>query len=178
MVQNVSKSLRRKVQGKWTYTKITPQSINLAKNLKQLGINFFQLVDMGLLIGTDYFSGIKGIGPKKALVYMQQHKQVEKVMYHLKHQYEFSSLTPEIISKVRNIFLFPEINTSSQDFYWNTPLKPHVIKLLCQDHHLNKERVENNLEKLVFHYHKCRRFFLKGIKTPKRIQQTLHKSYS
>ena len=31
------------------------------------GVKLFQLVDMTLMIGTDYFPGIKGIGPKKAL---------------------------------------------------------------------------------------------------------------
>jgi len=64
LIQNLSKSLRRKVQGKWKYTKITPIQINLKKTLKKLELTQFQLVDIGLLIGTDYFSGINGLGPK------------------------------------------------------------------------------------------------------------------
>jgi len=66
-IQNLSKSLRRKVQGKWQYQKVQPVQINLYKNLKNLGITIFQLVNIGILIGTDYFPGIADIGPKKAL---------------------------------------------------------------------------------------------------------------
>ena len=173
MVQNLSKSLRRKVQGKWTYNKITPLYTNLNKNLKKLGINQFQLVDMGLMIGTDYFSGIKGIGPKKALNYIQKHKQIEKIITFEKDKFDFSNLTPELIKKIRRIFLFPEVNTSQQEFYWNFPLKPQVVDLLCREHHLNKERVENNVGKLNSHYQKCRTYFLKMGNKPTLKQKTL-----
>ena len=178
LVQNLSKSLRRKVQGKWSYTKITPLRINLRKNLKNLGIDQFQLVDIGLMIGTDYFPGIKGIGPKKALSYIREHKQLEQVIIRKKWEFDFRNLTPEIIKKVRKIFLFPDINTSIQDFYWNIPHKSRVVDLLCQEHHLNTERVENNLEKLVANYQKCRTFFLKVQDKPTLKQQTLYKSYN
>lgn len=178
VVQNLSKSLRRKVQGKWAYNKITPLRINLRKNLKVLGIDQFQLVDMGLMIGTDYFPGIKGIGPKKALKYIQEFNQLEKVIFHKKNEFDFTKVTPELIKKVRKIFLFPEINTSSQDFYWNTPHNSHIIDLLCHEHHLNKERVESNVEKLISHYQKCRTYFLKMQDKPTLKQKTLFKSYN
>lgn len=175
IIQNLSKSLRRKVQGKWSYTKITPFRINLRKNLKRLGISQFQLVDMGLMIGTDYFSGIKGIGPKKALTYIQKYKQIEKVLIQEKKKYDFNKLTPELIKKIRRIFLFPDVNTSDQDFYWNFPSKPRVMDLLCNDHHLNKERVENNLEKVVYNYKQCRAYFLRLPQNPKRVQKAILK---
>ncbi|MFX1375173.1 MAG: hypothetical protein ACFFA0_05120 [Promethearchaeota archaeon] len=127
LIQNLSKSLRRKVQGKWKYTKITPLRINLRKNLRTLGIDQFQLVDLGLLVGTDYFPGIKGIGPKKALDYIRMHKQIEKVIINENNKCEFGSLTPEIIKNVRKIFLFPEVNKSLKEFYWNFPHNSHAI---------------------------------------------------
>ena len=175
MLQNLSKSLRRKVQGKWNYTKITPLSINLRKNLRNLGIDQFQLVDMGLMIGTDYFSGIKGIGPKKALSYIQEYSQIEEVIREEKNKYDFSKLTPEIIKKIRKLFLFPDINTSEQDFYWNVPNKPKVVDLLCHEHHLNSERVENNLEKLISNYQKCRDHFITLQDKPRLVQKSLLK---
>ena len=175
MIQNLSKSLRRKVQGKWTYTKITPLSVDLRKNLKELEINQFQLVDLALLVGTDYFPGIKGIGPKKALKYIKNQKQIENVITSVNEKYDVSTLTPEIIKTVRKIFLFPEVNKSTEIFYWNLPNKPNVVDLLCKEHHLNRERVENNLEKLVSNYQKCRDYFLKLQDRPKSIQLTLDK---
>ena len=173
LVQNLSKSLRRKVQGKWTYNKVTPFHINLAKNLKVLGINQFQLVDIGILIGTDYFPGIKRIGPKKALNLIKKHKQVEKIIREEKNQFDFGKLTPEIIKKVRKIFLFPDVNKSVSNFYWNLPNKPNILSLLCESHHLNKERVSNNVDKLILSYQKCKKHHQTMKKQPSSVQLTL-----
>ncbi|KKM76340.1 hypothetical protein LCGC14_1381090 [marine sediment metagenome] len=173
LLQNLSKSLRRKVQGKWTYNKVTPFHTNLSKNLKRLKINQFQLVDMGLLIGTDYFPGIKGIGPKKALIYIKKYLQVESIIREEKKQFDFSKLTSEIIKKVRKIFLFPEVNKSVSNFYWNFPNKAHILSLLCKSHHLNRERVEKNVDKLILSYKKCKKYHQTMRKQPSSIQLTL-----
>ncbi len=172
-IQNLSKSLRRKIQGKWKYTKITPLVIDLKKTLKKLSINQFQLVDIGILIGTDYFPGIKGLGPKKSLTLIKKHNRIENVIVQENAKYDFSGLTPEAIKKVRKLFLFPEVNNSIDDIHWNYPNKSTVLKLLCEEHYLNKERVENNLTKLSNNYEKCRNYFQKMKITPKSIQLTL-----
>jgi flap endonuclease-1 len=173
IIQNLSKSMRRKVQGKWTYEKKIPLKINLHKNLKKLEINQFQLVDLGLLIGTDYFSGIKGIGPKKALSYIREFKHLEEVIPHLRGKYDTKSLTPEIIRAVRKIFLFPDVNSSTKKYYWSLPNQPRVLELLCNEHFLNKERVSANLKKFISNYHKCRDYFLKSQDKPTLTQLTL-----
>jgi len=90
-----------------------------------------------------------------------------------KHKYDFSGLTPEIIKKVRKLFLFPDINNSIDTYQWNYPNKSTVLKLLCEEHYLNKERVENNLFKLLNNYEKCKDYFHKMETTPKSIQLTL-----
>jgi len=66
VLQNITKSLKRKVQNKWMYQKTIPICIDLEKNLKALNLTFFQLIDLSILIGTDFFPGIMGIGLKKA----------------------------------------------------------------------------------------------------------------
>ena len=45
---------------------ITPELIDLQQMLDALGITHAQLIDLGLLNGTDYNPGVSGIGPKKA----------------------------------------------------------------------------------------------------------------
>ncbi|MFX1490171.1 MAG: hypothetical protein ACFFBI_13545, partial [Promethearchaeota archaeon] len=173
LIQNLSKSLRRKVQGRWKYTKITPLRINLRENLIKLGINRFQLVDLGLMVGTDYFPGIKGLGPKKSLALIKKHRQIENVISNHKKEYDFQILKPEIIRNVRKIFLFPEVNTKIEEFFWNLPLKQEIMNLLCEQHHLNKERAEKHLLKLSTNYQKCRSYFLHLKDHPKQIQLTL-----
>ena len=173
VIQNLSKSLRRKQQGRWTYTKIEPLILNLRENLKHLNINQFQLVDMAILIGNDYFPGIKGIGPKIALGLIKKHQNLESVILNEDNNYEFQGLSRGLVEKVRKVFLLPEVLDDISDVYWNPPNKSRVIKLLCDDHNLNKERVKNNLEKLIDNYHECRIFFKTCSKNPTSIQQSL-----
>jgi len=173
VIQNLSKSLRRKIQGKWKYNKIEPYFLDLQKNLDHLRINIFQLVDMALLIGTDYFTGIKGIGPKKALGLITKHTFLEKVIQHENYNYDFKELTPEIIEKVRKIFLFPDVNESFESLFWNPPNRYRVLSLLCEDHHLNRERVKNNLNKFIDNYTKCKDYYKELKSNPKINQLTL-----
>ena len=173
VVQNLSKSLRRKVQGRWSYNKIEPYKIDLQKNLKTLEITIFQLVDMAILIGNDYFSGIRNIGPKKALGLIKKYDSLEYINHNTKDKYDFSDLTEELIKKIRKLFLFPDVNTSHENFYLNLPNKSQVLTLLCEEHHLNKERVENNLEKLITNYEKCKNYFIHNKKVPQSFQLTI-----
>ncbi|MHA2131586.1 MAG: hypothetical protein ACW99L_16595 [Promethearchaeota archaeon] len=173
LVQNLSKSLRRKEQGKWKYTKISPFVINLQKNLKKLEVNQFQLVDLSLLIGTDYFPGIKGLGPKKSLALIKKYHQIEDILKFESKKFNFNDLTPEIIKKVRKLFLFPDVNISVQEIRWNPPHKSLALELLCIQHHLNKKRVQTHLDKLTLSYQQCRNYFIKLEDKPSTIQLTL-----
>ena len=172
-VQNLSKSLRRKVQGRWKYQKVVPVVINLKENLNRLGIDQFQLVDVGILIGNDYFSGIKKIGPKHAYKFVKKHRSLEKVMVQEKNNYDFSSLSRELIAKVRKIFLLPEVITQYSNLNWSLPNEHQTLSLLCEEHYLNRERVLNNLAKLLANFDKCRNYFEKQKTNPRAVQKTL-----
>jgi len=172
-VQNFSKSLRRKVQGRWQYQKVVPVVINLKENLKRLEIDQFQLVDVGILIGNDYFSGIKKIGPKHAYKFVKNHKNLEKVINQEKSNYDFSSLSRELIAKVRKIFLLPEVLTNYPNLNWSFPNEHQTLSLLCEEHYLNRERVQNNLAKLHANFDKCRSYFEKQKTNPRAVQKTL-----
>ena len=172
-VQNLSKSLKRKVQGRWKYQKVVPVVINLKENLKRLAIDQFQLVDVGVLIGNDYFSGIRKIGPKHAYKFVKNHKNLEKVILQEKNNYDFSSLSQELIAKVRKIFLLPEVITRYPNLNWSHPNEHQTLSLLCEEHYLNKERVQNNLTKLLTNFDKCRNYFEKQKSNPRAVQKTL-----
>ena len=172
-VQNLSKSLRRKVQRRWKYQKIVPVVINLKENLKRLGIDQFQLVDLGILIGNDYFPGIKKIGPKHAYKFVKNCKSLERVICQKKNNYDFSSLSRELIAKVRKIFLLPEVLTQLPNLNWSFPNEHQTLSLLCEEHYLNGERVQNNLAKLFANFDKCREYFEKRKAKPQTVQKTL-----
>ncbi|MFX1444769.1 MAG: hypothetical protein ACFFHV_15260 [Promethearchaeota archaeon] len=176
IIQNLSKSLRRKVHGKWSYKKIETVLINLETNLKRLNIDLFQLVDLAILIGTDYNDGVNKIGPKTALQLIKKYNNLENVIFNKSYQYQFDHLIPEVLQEVRKIFLFPEVLEKFKDIYWDPPNSSQVIELLCKNHNLNNERVEHNLKKLIQNYHKCISSF-KSKNPQKLFQKTIDMSF-
>ncbi len=80
LIQNLSVEGRRKIPGKLAYTTIEPQLIELEENLKALNLNQDQLIWLAMLVGTDYApGGVKGIGPKKGLALVKEHKTAESL---------------------------------------------------------------------------------------------------
>ena len=60
-----------------TFRPIVPETIVLERLLDGWGIDREGLVDLAILVGTDFNDGIKGIGPKKALELVQAHGRIE-----------------------------------------------------------------------------------------------------
>ncbi len=173
MIQNVSKSLKKKVRGRWTYQKIQPKLFNLEDCLIHMNINYFQFIDLALLLKTDYFHGIKGIGPHKALKLIKLHGSIENLIKKEQKNYDFNALSPSIIKEVRKIFLFPDVIDPEAAFTWTAPIRLAVQRLLCKDHHLNTERVYKNLDKLIEKYHACIKNFEVLRAEKKKTQLTL-----
>ncbi len=69
---------KRKLPRKNVYIEVVPEIVEMAKTLKELGITHGQLIDIGILIGTDYNpDGVKGVGPKSALKLIKEHGSLE-----------------------------------------------------------------------------------------------------
>jgi flap endonuclease-1 len=80
LVRNLTLSGRRKVPGKNVYRDVKTELVDSASMLGSLGITREQLVDVCIMIGTDFNPGITGIGPKKGLKLIQKHGDLETVM--------------------------------------------------------------------------------------------------
>lgn len=173
MIHNLIKTRKRKIQGKWKYERIEPTEINLNKSLNKLGISLFQLVDMAILIGTDYFKGIQGIGPINAFKLINKYRNLENLIIKKKHSYDFSQLNYRLISQIRKIFLLPEVLKNFTSFSWNFPLENKIMELLCEQHYLNKERVLKNVKNFISNYIKCNEHFHLNFGKPHQIQTTL-----
>ncbi|MEM3824316.1 MAG: flap endonuclease-1, partial [Candidatus Bathyarchaeia archaeon] len=78
LVRNVTISGRRKLPGKNVYIEVEPEVIELEQVLKECGITHEQLIDVGILVGTDFNpEGIKGLGPKTALKLIKEYGSLE-----------------------------------------------------------------------------------------------------
>jgi flap endonuclease-1 len=144
LIRNLTSSGKRKLPGKQAYTKVTPEQIRLEANLKELGITQKQLVDMAVLIGTDFNEGIKGIGPKKSLDIIKKNGNLENAIATL--GYDDNVLTIEEIKEIRKIFLNPEVRDDYK-LQWAVPDTEKVIQILCDRHQFSQQRIEPILTK-------------------------------
>ena len=143
LVMNLTSSGRRKLPGKDAYAKIHPKQIRLKPNLKSLGITHKQLVDMAILIGTDFNEGVKGIGPKKSLKLIKKMGNIENAIATFGSE---NAPTFDKIKEIRKIFLEPDI-TDDYTLEWIRPDNEKVLNVLCDKHQFTRERIEPVLEK-------------------------------
>jgi flap endonuclease-1 len=143
LVRNLTSSGRRKLPGKEAYTKVHLRQIRLKSNLKSLGINQKQLIDMAILIGTDFNDGIKGIGPKKSLALIKKNGNVENALATIASE---NMPSFEEINEIRKIFSSPSV-TDDYSLNWPGTNNESVLKILCDKHQFKRERIESILEK-------------------------------
>jgi len=143
LIRNLAISGRRKLPRRQAYVEVEPEFVELSKALSELGITREQLIDLGILIGTDYNpSGVKGIGPKTALKMLKEHGSLDKILPTL--QAEF----PEDPAKIRQIFLSPEVS-ETYSLEWKEPKLKEVIEFLCKERDFSEERVRNAVERMM-----------------------------
>ena len=104
LVRNFTNSGRRKIPGRNTYIEVVPEVIETQKTLDALGLTREQLVDIGILIGTDFNpKGFDRIGPKTALKLVRQHSRLEDIP-------PIQDQLGEIdFEQIREIFLTPRV---------------------------------------------------------------------
>jgi flap endonuclease-1 len=142
LARNLAITGKRKLPGKNVYVDINPEIIILSENLKKLGITREQLVDIAILVGTDYNEGIKGVGAKKAYQYIKTYGDIFRTLKVLKAEIEN-------LEEIRNFFLNPKI-TRDYKIEFREANREKVIEMLCEEHDFSRERVEKALEKLKF----------------------------
>jgi len=142
LVRNVTISGRRKLPNKPVYIEIEPEEISLQNLLSVLGLTKEQLVDLGILLGTDFNpDGFKGIGPAKALKYIKQYGRLENIP-------EIKDALEEVdFESIRLIFLNPRV-VSRIEVKWGKVDGEGIIDFLCGEHSFSEERVRSALNKL------------------------------
>jgi len=140
LVRNLTVTGRRKMPRKNVYVEVVPELIDLGFNLGELSISREQLVDLAILVGTDFNEGIRGIGPKKALGLVRKHGALEVVM-------KEKNLEVENYEEVRKIFLKPNV-TEDYEIVWKEPDEDAVIDFLCGEFEFSRARIKGAVEKI------------------------------
>jgi flap endonuclease-1 len=142
LVRFLSISGKEFLPSQGTFRPIVPETIVLAQLLKGWGITREQLVDLALLVGTDFNEGIKGIGPKKALLLVQRHGRIEDMPAEIRDALG----DPEIVDTVRNIFLHPDV-TDEFHVQQREPDLDGIVRFLCDEREFGRDRVQAAIER-------------------------------
>jgi flap endonuclease-1 len=119
---------------------IKAEKIILNELLTENDLTREELVDLGIMIGTDFHPGIKGIGPKTGMKLIRKFGTIEKICI------EKEIDVPENLDLIRKIFLNHPINEN-----YDLKLKPVNLEslrewLLSRD--FSESRIERNFKKL------------------------------
>ena len=140
LIRNLAITGKRKLPDKQIWIDVSPEKIDLPEILDEHDISRENLVEVAILIGTDFNEGIRGIGPKRGLQLIKKYGNIENLIAHEKID-EIKNM-----HEVRKIFLEPEIN-SEYEVVWKKVDEKKVVELLCHNHQFSRERVNSALEK-------------------------------
>jgi len=121
--------------------KEVPMIYELEELLSKLNITREQLIDIALLLGTDYNpGGVPGIGPKKALEIIRKYGSIERAINSGVINWNFDIEVHEL----KEIFLNPPIN-KDYEINFSEPRYDEIIALLTEEFDFSRNRVEKEL---------------------------------
>jgi flap endonuclease-1 len=137
---------------------LIPELIELQKLLDSLGITHEQLVDLAILVGTDFNSGIKGIGPKTALKLIKAHGTLDNLPD------DYKEKLAEDIAALRKLFLQPLVTNQYQTQF--RKLDPEALReFLCEERSFSADRVDlaiRRMQEFCKHQHSTLKTWLQA----------------
>ncbi|XP_060536574.1 flap endonuclease 1 isoform X2 [Cylas formicarius] len=129
--------------------KMPIQEIHLHKVLEGLELTHEEFIDLCILMGCDYTDSIRGIGPKKSIELIRQHKCIEQILNHIDNE-KYHPPENWNYEGARQLFVEPEIADPDRiELKWNDPDEEGMVKFLCGDRQFSEERVRNGVKKLM-----------------------------
>ncbi|KAG9391069.1 Flap endonuclease, FEN1 [Carpediemonas membranifera] len=133
--------------------KIAVHEYRVSDLLAAMDLTMDQFVDVCIMCGCDYTETIPGIGPKKALDGIKEHKSIEAVLTHLSAKQQ-EAYNPDNFryEEARRLFKQPEVTPSDElksVLAISKPKKEELLKFLVDEKMFNPERVESGLKRIV-----------------------------
>ncbi|MGI0092018.1 MAG: flap endonuclease-1 [Nitrososphaerales archaeon] len=144
LVRNVTISGKRKLPNRSVRVDVIPETVTLSEILSANQITREQLIDIGLLLGTDFNpGGFRGVGPATALKLVKRYSKIENIP-ELKGKINFDP------NEIREIFLNPKVSTKKVDLdkQKNPPNREELRRYLIDEHDFSRERIEAALGRL------------------------------
>ena len=120
-----------------TFRPLVPEMLDLEAQLARWGISREGLIDLALLVGTDFNDGVHGIGPKKALKLVQQYGRIEAMPDEVQN-------AVGDVAALRDIYLHPSV-TDTAPIAFGEPDIDGIVRFLCDERQFSRERVTDAL---------------------------------
>ena len=130
---------------KRAFRPLKPELIKLDEFLSKHKITREQLIDLAILIGTDFNEGVKGIGPKKALKLIKTYGKLESLPK------EILRRLPENYDDIRKIFLEPDV-TCDYSLEYGELREDELYHFLCEERDFSRKRVETAVRRMKAFY--------------------------
>ncbi len=142
LIRNLT-SARRKKLPSGLYIDVKPELIEFQSVLNKLGIDKDQLICLAILVGTDYNpGGIKGLGQKRALEIVQQHKYPVEIFNYVSGKFDFIFDWQEVFKQFHE-YKSEYIENIEFDEVDEIKLKEILLK-----HDFSEARIESGIQKL------------------------------
>ncbi|MBA4436740.1 MAG: flap endonuclease-1 [Nitrosopumilaceae archaeon] len=142
LVRNFTSSGRRKIPNRNTYIDVVPEIIETQKTLESIQMSREELIDVGILIGTDFNpNGFERIGPKTALKLIKQHKRLEDIP---QIQEQLNEIEFE---QIRKIFLNPEV-AKVEEITFSEVDYEGIVNYLVKERSFSEDRIQSTLNRL------------------------------
>ena len=115
--------------------------LELQKVLEDIDLTREQLIDVALMVGTDFNEGIHGIGAKTGLKLIRNNS-LEDILV----QKGITEVNVEP-DELRDIFLNHEVNTD-YEIKFKSAKKDQLVEFMCEEHGFSESRVLNVTDKL------------------------------
>lgn len=142
LIRNFTNSGRRKIPNRNTYVEIEPEIIETQKTLDSLEVTREQIVDIGILIGTDFNpNGFDRIGPKTALKMIKQHSRLEDIPQIQEQLHEID------YEQIRKIFLEPIVTDVNEIIFGDVDYEG-MTNYLVKERNFSEDRIQSSLNRL------------------------------
>ena len=141
LVRYLTISGKEFLPSKGTFRLLRPELIDLDELLLQHRITREQLIDLAIIIGTDFNQGVKGIGPKTALNLLKKHGKIENLPR------EITLKLPQNYEDIRRIFLNPKI-TSKYTLNYTKLQEDKLYDFLCAERDFSRPHVEKIVHRM------------------------------
>ncbi|RLV96354.1 DNA repair protein RAD2 [Spathaspora sp. JA1] len=138
----------------------------------KLGLSQEKLIELALLLGSDYTEGIKGIGPVLAMEILAEFESLENFKSWfdentktVKHNSDINSLRKSLLTRIKNgklylpdifpeeavsrAYLFPEVDSDKSEFKWGVPNLDQIRSFLMYNVNWSQERVDEVMIPLI-----------------------------